>query len=52
MEPINWGEIITQDMLMGIINSITGMIPLIIPVVITLIGIKIGIRFMRGQLKG
>ena len=45
-------EIVTSDMLKGVLNEITGLLPIIIPVTISFIAIRKGINFLIGTLQG
>ena len=44
--------IVTADMLKGVLNEITGMLPIVIPVLISFIAIRKGISFLIGTLQG
>ena len=43
-------DIVTADMLGGVLNEIVGLLPVVIPVMITLIGLRKGISFLQGVL--
>lgn len=43
-------EIVTADMLKGVLNEITGLLPVVIPVMITFIAIRKGIAFVQSIL--
>ena len=43
-------EIVTADMLKGVLNEITGLLPVIIPTMITFIAIRKGIAFLQNVL--
>ncbi len=45
-------EIVTASMLQGVLNEITGLLPVIIPVTISFIAIRKGISFLIGTLHG
>lgn len=45
-------SIVTGEMLQGVLNEITGLLPIIIPVSITFIAVRKGISFLLGTLKG
>lgn len=40
-------KIVTADMLKGVLNEITGLLPTVIPVMITFIAIRKGIAFVQ-----
>ena len=40
-------EIVTADMLKGVLNEITGLLPIVIPVMIGFIAIRKGIAFLQ-----
>lgn len=42
--------IVTADMLKGVLNEITGLLPVVIPVMITFIAIRKGIAFLQNVL--
>lgn len=42
--------IVTADMLQGVLNEITGLLPVVIPVMITFIAVRKGISFLQGIL--
>lgn len=44
--------VITGDMLMGVLDQIVGLLPVVLPVMITFIGLRKGIGFVRGILQG
>ena len=39
--------IVTADMLGGVLNEITGLLPVVIPVMITFIAVRKGIAFLQ-----
>lgn len=43
-------SIVTADMLQGVLNEITGLLPIIIPVMITFIAVRKGIAFLQSIL--
>ena len=43
-------DIVTADMLGGVLNEIVGLLPVVIPVMITFIGLRKGISFLQGVL--
>lgn len=45
-------DIVTSSMLQGVLNEITGLLPIVIPVSITFIAVRKGISFLLGTLKG
>lgn len=42
--------IVTSDMISGVLNEITGLLPVIIPTMIGFIGLRKGISFLQGVL--
>ena len=42
--------IVTADMLRGVLNEITGLLPIVIPVMISFIAIRKGIAFVQSIL--
>lgn len=44
-------EVITGDMLQGVLNELIGLLPIVIPVMIGFIGLRKGISFVRGMLE-
>lgn len=44
--------IVTAEMLGGVLDEITGLLPVIIPVMIGFIGLRKGISFLQGVLHG
>ena len=44
--------IVTADMLKGVLNEITGLLPVIIPVTISFIAVRKGISFLLSTLRG
>ncbi len=42
--------IVTAEMLQGVLNEITGLLPIIIPVMITFIAVRKGIAFLQSIL--
>lgn len=42
--------IVTADMLSGVLNEITGLLPVVIPVMITFIAVRKGIAFLQSIL--
>lgn len=42
--------IVTGEMLAGVLNEITGLLPIVIPVMITFIAIRKGIAFLQNVL--
>lgn len=42
--------IVTADMLQGVLNEITGLLPVVIPVMITFIAVRKGISFLQNIL--
>lgn len=42
--------IVTAEMLQGVLNEITGLLPIIIPVMITFIAVRKGIAFLQNIL--
>lgn len=45
-------EIVTSQMLQGVLNEITQLLPIVIPVTISFIAVRKGISFLIGTLKG
>ncbi len=45
-------EIVTAAMCNGVLNEITGLLPVIIPVTISFIAVRKGISFLIGTLRG
>ncbi len=45
-------QIVTGDMLGGVLDQIVGLLPVVLPVMITFIGLRKGISFVRGILQG
>lgn len=43
-------EIVTADMLQGVLTEITGLLPVVIPVMITFIAVRKGIAFVQSIL--
>ncbi len=43
-------SIVTADMLKGVLNEITGLLPIVIPVMISFIAIRKGIAFVQSIL--
>ena len=43
-------EIVTSKMLQGVLNEITGLLPIVIPVMISFIAIRKGIAFVQSIL--
>ena len=43
-------EIVTAEMLSGVLEEITGLLPIVIPVMITFIAIRKGIAFVQSIL--
>ncbi len=43
-------EIVTSKMLQGVLNEITGLLPIVIPVMISFIAIRKGIAFVQSVL--
>lgn len=46
----NLSEIITTDMLQGVLSQITGLLPVVLPVMIGFIALRKGISFVQGIL--
>ena len=44
-------EIVTADMLKGVLDEILGLLPVILPVTIGFIGIRKGLSFLTGALQ-
>lgn len=44
--------IVTSEMLQGVLNEITGLLPVVIPVTISFIAVRKGISFLIGTLHG
>ncbi len=44
--------IVTNTMCQGVLNEITGLLPVIIPVTISFIAVRKGISFLIGTLRG
>ncbi len=42
--------IVTAEMLQGVLNEITGLLPVVIPVMITFIAVRKGISFLQSIL--
>ncbi len=45
-------EIVTSNMCQGVLNEITGLLPVIIPVTISFIAVRKGISFLLSTLRG
>ena len=45
-------EIVTANMLKGVLDEITGLLPVIIPVTISFIAVRKGISFLLSTLRG
>lgn len=45
------GDVITNDMLSGVLNEIIGLLPVCIPVMITFIALRKGIAFIQSILR-
>lgn len=45
-------DIVTSSMLQGVLNEITGLLPIIIPVTISFIAVRKGISFLLSTLRG
>lgn len=45
-------EVVTADMLSGVLNEIVGLLPVVLPVMIGFIALRKGISFVRGILQG
>lgn len=45
-------SIVTADMLGGVLDEITGLLPVVIPVMIGFIALRKGISFLQGVLHG
>lgn len=43
-------EIVTADMMQGVLNEVIGMLPVIIPVMVGFIGLRKGISFLQSAL--
>lgn len=43
-------SIVTAEMLSGVLNEITGLLPVVIPVMITFIAVRKGIAFLQNIL--
>ena len=43
-------DIVTSSMLSGVLDEITGMLPVVIPVMISFIALRKGISFLQGVL--
>lgn len=44
--------IVTSQMLSGVLDEITGLLPVVIPVMIGFIALRKGISFLQGVLRG
>lgn len=44
------GKIVTAGMLQGVLEEITGLLPIVIPVMITFIAVRKGIAFLQSIL--
>ncbi len=42
--------IVTKDMLSGVLNEVTGLLPVVIPVMISFLALRKGISFLRSIL--
>ena len=42
--------IVTTDMITGVLNEVTGLLPVVIPAMLTFIGLRKGISFLQGVL--
>ncbi len=42
--------IVTADMLSGVLNEVTGLLPVVVPVMISFLALRKGISFLRGIL--
>lgn len=45
------GDIVTADMLGGVLNQVIDLLPVILPVMITFIGLRKGISFVQSMLQ-
>ena len=45
-------DIVTTSMVSGVLNEVTGLLPILLPTAITFIAIRKGISFLLGTLKG
>ena len=43
-------QIVTEDMLNGVLDQVIGLLPVLLPVMITFIGFRKGISFIQGVL--
>lgn len=44
------GDIVTSDMLAGVLNQVIDLLPVVLPVMITFIGLRKGISFVQSML--
>lgn len=47
----NLADIVTLDMLGGVLDQVTGVLPVVIPTLVVFIGIRKGISFVMGALR-
>ena len=47
---MNLSQVITDDMLSGVLNQVVGLLPTVMPVLVAFIGIRKGIAFVRSIL--
>lgn len=45
-------EIVTAAMVSGVLNEVTGLLPIILPTAISFIAVRKGISFLIGTLRG
>lgn len=45
------GDIVTADMLAGVLDQVIDLLPVILPVMITFIGLRKGISFVQSMLQ-
>lgn len=45
-------DIVTSQMISGVLNEITGLLPILLPTAISFIAIRKGISFLIGTLRG
>lgn len=46
------GDIITAEMLAGVLDQVIDLLPVVVPVMITFIGIRKGLSFVQSMLHG
>lgn len=47
---LNLADVVTEEMLNGVLDQVIGLLPVLLPVMITFIGFRKGISFIQGVL--